>query len=203
MRAVLNFIVKPLNNSRYNNEVEVDGKKLIVNTDNFEHKFVNREAEVLAIPTVGDTDIQVGDTVIVHHNVFRRWKDIRGKEQNSKSYYKDDTYFVFDDQIFLYKNKDTWKANESFCFVQPIESNDMFSEDKERPLVGIMKYPDKYLIKAGIKAGDLVGFKPNTEYEFIIENQKLYRIFSHSITVKYEYQGDEKEYNPRWTESSR
>jgi len=202
VRGVLNFIIKPLNNSRYNNEVKVGDKKLIVNSDNFQHQFVNREAKVLAIPSASDTYIQVGDTVIVHHNIFRRWKDIRGKEQNSKSYYKDDMYFVFDDQIFLYKNKDTWKANEGFCFVQPIKSNDIFSEDKERPLIGIMKYPDEYLIKAGIKAGDLVGFKPNTEYEFIIDNQKLYRIFSNSITVKYEYQGDEKKYNPSWTQSS-
>ena len=69
---------------------------------NFQHQFVNREAEVLAIPTVGDTNIQVGDKVIVHHNVFRVWKNMRGVEQNSKSYYKDNTYFVFDDQIFLY-----------------------------------------------------------------------------------------------------
>jgi hypothetical protein len=26
----------------------------------------------------------------------------------------------------------------------------------------------------------------------------MYRIFSNSITIKYEYQGDEKEYNPSW-----
>jgi|TARA_R110002012_G_scaffold76681_2_gene193824 hypothetical protein len=199
VRAVLNFIVKPLNNSRYNNEVKVGDKELIVNSDNFQHQFVNREAEVLAVPTVGDTNIQVGDKVIVHHNVFRVWKNMRGVEQNSKSYYKDNTYFVFDDQIFLYKNKNTWKANKGFCFVQPIESNDMFSEDKEKPLIGIMKYPDEYLTKANVKAGDLVGFKPNTEYEFIIDDQKLYRIFSNSITIKYEYQGNEKEYNPSWT----
>ena len=198
MKGVLNFIIKPLNDSRYNNEVKVGDKKLIVNTDNFEHKFVNREAKVLAIPTVGDTDIQVGDTVIVHHNVFRIWKDIRGKEKNSKSYYKDDMYFVYEDQIFLYKHKDAWKANKGFCFVKPIKSNDIFSKDKEKPLVGIMKYPDECLIKAGIETGDLVGFKPNTEYEFIIDNQKLYRIYSHSITVKHEYQGNEKEYNPSW-----
>ena len=198
MRGVLNFIIKPLNNSRYNNEVKVGDKKLIVNSDNFQHQFVNREAKVLAIPSASDTYIQVGDTVIVHHNIFRRWKDIRGKEQNSKSYYKDDMYFVYEDQIFLYKHKDAWKANKGFCFVKPIKSNDIFSKDKEKPLVGIMKYPDECLIKAGIETGDLVGFKPNTEYEFIIDNQKLYRIYSHSITVKHEYQGNEKEYNPSW-----
>ncbi len=198
MKSVGYFIVKPLNDSRYNNKIKVGDKELILNSDNYQHKFVNRHAKVLSIPRVGETKIKAGDEVIIHHNIFRRWKDIKGIEKNSKSYYKDNMYFVSSDQVFLYKNKDTWKANEGFCFVKPIKSNDKFSKDKEQPLIGIMKYPDTYLIKAGVKIGDLVGFKPNTEYEFMIDNQKLYRIFSQSINIKYEYQGNEKEYNPSW-----
>ena len=200
MKSVLNFIVKPLNDNRYNNKKKVGNKELILNAENFSHQYVNRHAEVISIPTVGDTNIKVGDIVIVHHNVFRRWNDIRGREKDSKSYYKDDMYFVFPDQIFLYKTNDTWKANDTFCFVKPIESmsNNIFNDDKEQPLVGILKYCDKYLTEAGLKPGDLVGFKPNTEYEFVIDEDKLYRIFSNSITIKYEYQGKEKEYNPSW-----
>ena len=38
-----------------------------------------------------------------------------------------------------------------------------------------MSYPDKKLQEAGIKAGDLVGFKPNTEYEFVIDGELYYR----------------------------
>ena len=198
MKSVLNFIVKPLNDLRYNNKKKIGDKELILNTDIFQHKFVNRSAKVIGIPSIGDTNIQVDDTVIVHHNVFRRWNDVRGKEKDSKSYYKDNMYFVFPDQIFLYKNNNNWKANDSFCFIKPIESESsyIFNTEKEKPLIGILKYPDEYLIKAGLKAGDLVGFKPNTEYEFIIDDQKLYRIFSKSITMKYEHQGEEKEYNP-------
>ena len=178
MKSVLNFIVKPLNDLRYNNKKKIGDKELILNTDIFQHKFVNRYAKVIGIPSIGDTNIQVDDTVIVHHNVFRRWNDVRGKEKDSKSYYKDNMYFVFPDQIFLYKNNNNWKANDSFCFIKPIESESsyIFNTEKEKPLIGILKYPDEYLIKAGLKAGDLVGFKPNTEYEFIIDDQKLYRI---------------------------
>ena len=200
MKSVLNFIVKPLNNNRYNNKKKIGDKELILNSENFSHQYVNRHAKVIAIPTVGETNIKVGDTVIVHHNVFRRWNDIRGKEKDSKAYYKDDMYFVFSDQIFLYKQDDVWKANDTFCFVKPIESLsiDIFNDDKEQPLVGVLKYCDQHLTNAGLKSGDLVGFKPNTEYEFIIDKNKLYRIFSNSITIKYEYQGKEKEYNPSW-----
>jgi hypothetical protein len=40
------------------------------------------------------------------------------------------------------------------------------------------------------------------EYEFIINKQKLYRIPTNQITIKYEYQGNEEEYNPSWAQSS-
>tara|TARA_R100000734_G_C3263878_1_gene61756 strand:- start:65 stop:667 length:603 start_codon:yes stop_codon:yes gene_type:complete len=199
MKSVLYFIVKPLNENRYNNKKKIGDKELILNTENFEHKFVNRHAEVVEVPNLGNTPIKKGDTVIVHHNVFRRWNDIKGNEKDSKSYYKDDMYFVHDEQIFLYKSDDNvWKANRTFCFVKPIKSSNIFSVDKEKPLVGILKYADDFLIENGLKHGDLVGHKPNTEYEFVIDDQKLYRIFSNSITVKYEHQGKEEEYNPSW-----
>ena len=77
MKSVYNFVVAPLN-SRYNNTKKVGDKELIVNTEIFSHQYVSREAVVKEIPTVGDTDIQVGDIVIVHHNVFRRWHNQYG-----------------------------------------------------------------------------------------------------------------------------
>ena len=91
MKSVLNFIVKPLNDNRYNNKKKIGDKELILNTDNFSHKFVNRHAIVVEVPSVGDTNIQKGDLVIVHHNVFRRWNDVRGVEKDSKSYISGDT----------------------------------------------------------------------------------------------------------------
>ena len=198
MKSVQNFIIKPLG-SRYNNSKKIGDKNLILNTDIYEHKYVNRYAKVIEIPRVGKTPIKKGDTVIVHHNVFRRWTDMKGVEKNSKSYYKEDLYFVFPDQIFAYKTLDKWKANDGFCFVQPLRSDDVYSINKEKDLIGILTYLDKGLIDSGLKEGDLVGFKPNTEYEFTIDGKKLYRIMNHSITIKYEYEGNEKEYNPSWS----
>ena len=49
-----------------------------------------------------------------------------------------------------------------------------------------------------VKEGDLVGFRPSSEYEFVIDGERLYRVLSNFITIKYEYQGDEEEYNPSW-----
>jgi hypothetical protein len=197
MRAAHDYIITPVG-SRYNNSVDVEGKSLIINTEIFNHQYVNREAEVLAVPTSYKSDIKKGDTIIVHHNVFRRWHNVRGQEKNSRSYYKDDKYFVREDQVFAYKRNNKWKATEGYCFVKPIKSVDKFDIDKERPLLGILKYTDDYLLKSNINKGDLVGFTPSSEFEFVIDGQRLYRVPSKDITIKYEYQGDEEEYNPSW-----
>jgi hypothetical protein len=196
MQGLFDFVVKP-KGSRYNNVKKIGDKELILNSEIFNHQYVNREAVVISTPKIIPTDIKPGDTIIVHHNVFRRWHDQQGVERNSRGYFKEDKYFVSMDQIYLYQNKDGWFSLPDYCFVKPIVSKeDMWAEDKEKPLVGIVKYTNK---KLSLKKGDLIGFTPNSEYEFIIEKERLYRVLSKFITIKYEYQGDEKEYNPSWT----
>ena len=94
MQGVNNFIIRPLK-SRYTNTKSIDGNDLILNTDNYNHSYVSKSAVVISIPSAIKTDVKPGDEIITHHNVFRRWKDVRGVEKNSKSYYKEDMYSVF------------------------------------------------------------------------------------------------------------
>jgi hypothetical protein len=193
MQSLFSFIVKPKNEEE-DNKKYIDGQELILNSELADHRYVSRTGIVTSIPKSESTEIQVGDEVIVHHNVFRRWHDNRGKEKNSRSYYEEDKYFVNSDQIFLYKRNNKWSAPEGYCFLKPIESNDVI--EKEIPFRGIVKYLNQEL--DDIKVGDLVGFMPGGKYEFIIEGERLYRILTKFITIKYERQGTEKEYNPSW-----
>jgi hypothetical protein len=146
---------------------------------------------------MGNTDIKPGDTVVLHHNVFRRWHNVKSEEKNSRSYFDENTYIVNYDQIFLYKNKDQWLCPKGYCFVKPLKAINKFNIEQEKPLQGIVQYSD-----GTVEIGDLVGFTPNSEYEFIVDNQKLYRVLSKFITIKYEYQGNEETYNPSWAQSS-
>jgi len=197
MKSVYDFVVTPIG-ERYNNSKKVEGGNLILNTEIFNHQYVNREAKVLSTPIIGNTDIKPGDTVVVHHNVFRRWHNVKGIEKNSRSYFNEDNYFINHDQIFLYKKNDKWIAPKGYCFVKPLKSIDQFNIESEKPLQGIVKYSD-----GTVNINDLVGFRPDSEYEFIVDNERLYRVLSNFITIKYEYQGNEEEYNPSWAESSR
>ena len=196
MKSVYNFVVTP-EGQRYNNIKKVGDSELILNTEIFNHQYVNREAKVISTPIVGNTEIKPGDIVIVHHNVFRRWHDVKAIEKNSRSYFNESTYFVNHDQIFLYKRKNKWIAPRGYCFVKPLKATNQFNIESEKPLQGIVKYSD-----GTIEVNDLVGFTPNSEYEFIVDGERLYRVLSNFITIKYEYQGDEEEYNPSWAQSS-
>ena len=192
MKSVYNFVVTPIG-ERYNNKKKIGDSELIMNTDIYRHEFVNRLAKVISTPIIGNTNVKPGDTVLVHHNVFRRWNDVKGIERNSRSYFDESTYFISNDQIFLYKRNDKWITPKGYCFVKPLKAINQFNIESEKPLQGVIKYSD-----GTISVGELVGFRPSSEYEFIVDNERLYRVLSNFITIKYEYQGDEEEYNPSW-----
>ena len=192
MKSVYNFVVTP-KGERYNNTKKLDDGELILNTEIYNHQYVNREAKVISTPIIGNTNIKPGDEVIVHHNVFRRWHNVKGIEKNSRSFFDEKTYLINQDQIFLYKRNDAWNAPKGYCFVKPLKAVDQFNIESEKPLQGIVKYSD-----GTVEVNDLVGFRPSSEYEFIVDGERLYRVLSNFITIKYEYQGDEEEYNPSW-----
>ena len=197
MIGMFDFVVKPLE-ERYNNNKDIDGSNLILNTELQNHQYVSRIGVVLCEPSINNTCVKKNDLVILHHNVFRRFRDIRGNEKNSKSYIEENIYLAQPDQLFAYKRKNGWEALEGFCFIKPIKENKMFSINFEKPLTGVLYYKDKTI--KSVNEGDLVGFTPNSEYEFIIDKNKLYRVPSKCITIKYEYQGNEEEYNPSWAQ---
>ena len=201
MRSVYDFIISP-KSSRYNNTKKVGDKDLIINTEIYNHQYVSRNAIVKSIPIATPTKIKVGDEVIVHHNVFRRWLDIKGIEKNSRSFIDENNYCVKQDQIFSYKRKNKWLPVDGYCFVKPVKNKDAYSNQQEKELVGIIKQVDTKLKNFGIKKNDLVGFIPNSEYEFVIDGERLYRVLSNHISIKYEYKENEEEYNPSWASSS-
>tara|TARA_R110000787_G_scaffold62614_1_gene141448 strand:+ start:212 stop:793 length:582 start_codon:yes stop_codon:yes gene_type:complete len=192
VNSIYNYIVEPLG-KRYNNSKKVGDKELILNTEVYNHQHVNREAKVLSTPRMIGSDIQSGDIVTLHHNIFRRWYDVKGRERNSSAFLEEGKYLVALDQIYLYKRDSDWICPKGYCFVQPIKDNSQLSVDTEKPLVGIVKYSD-----GSVNIGELVGFRPRVDCESVVDGNRLYKIPSQFITIKYEYQGDEEEYHPSW-----
>ena len=86
MRSPFYFIVKPVDDKRYNNTKNVSGIELITSTSEENHKASNREGIVEATPLAYTGDIRVGDTLLVHHNVFKFYNDMKGRRQSGKSW---------------------------------------------------------------------------------------------------------------------
>jgi len=183
MKSPFQFIVKPLNGKRYDNTKKISGIDFITSTSQEDHKFSNRYAKVLATPIVYKGPIQKEDILLVHHNVFKFYYDMQGQEKSGKSFFKDDLFFIDNEQFFMYKHDEKWYANDRYCFVKPVSTEEsyIFKPFSEEPLIGIMKYPNNYLKLKGIKEGDKISFQPDSE--FIVDGEKLYRMFDHQISL--------------------
>ena len=197
MKSLYEFIVKPLD-QRYNNKKNVGDKTLILNTNIEDHTFVSKKAIVLFKPAAFSTPINVGDEVYVHHNIFRKWHDQKGRQRNSSKYFKDNMYFANPEEIYMYNNK----PHLEYCFIKPILNKDILKNRKEQPNIGIVKYSNSTLEALGIVPGTLITFTPNSEFEFIINDERFYCMKSNYIALVNEYEGNEKENNPSWAKSS-
>jgi len=200
LKSVYDFIVEPLG-EEYSNKINIGDKQLVINTGIEDFKFVNRLAKVLETPKAFSTRIKTGDTIVIHQNVFRTFYDMKGDKKKSRSWFKDNLYFCAVDQIYLYKNKTGWHSFNDRCFIIPIKDKESLTLEKEQSLIGILKYSNSSLEALNISPGDLVGYKPNSEWEFLIDGKRLYCMKSNDIVIKYEYKGNEEEYNPSWANS--
>lgn len=196
MKALYDFIVEPVGD-RYANKIKIGNSELVLNANIENHKFVNVIAKVISTPVNLKTDIKSGDLLLVHHNVFRRFYDIRGNEKNSRSYFKDGKYFVSLDQIFMYNNNG-WKAFGNRCFVKPLQSDNTFLTDSRKKNYGVLIYSNEELNKLNVSEGDIVSYKNKREFEFLINDQLLYCMKSNDILINHGQQRNEKEYNPSW-----
>ncbi len=197
MKSLYHFIIKPLD-KRYENIKKVGNKELVINSSIENHIFVSKRALVVSTPAAYDTKIKAGDEVYVHHNILRRYYDQKGMERNSGTYFKNELYFCSLEQIYMYN----LKPHLNYCFTKPIKNQNILDNIKEKPNVGIVKYSNNTLEAAGIAPGTLITFTPNSEFEFIIDGERLYCMKSNDIALTHEYKGNEKENNPSWAESS-
>jgi len=185
MKSIYQFIVEPINKTRYNNTKKIGGIDFIVNTSEEEVSAANRQAKVIETPLNYCGPIEKGDILLVHHNVFKFYNDMRGRRQSGKSFFKDNLFLVDLDQFFAFKKNDKWYGYDRYCFLKPTPKHDsyIFKPFTNEPLVGEVVIINKGLTEQGVKVGDKVCYKPNQEYEFEVDGQKLWRMYDHSITM--------------------
>ena len=174
MKSLTQFIVTPINDRRYNNSKKIGGKDIIISTSQEDFTASNREAKVIECPVNYNGDVRKGDILLVHHNVFKYYYDMRGRQKSGKSFLKDNYFLVDSEQFFLYKRNNKWHTYNRYCFVKPVKKGEsvIFKNTSNEPLMGEMKYANKYLKSQGVENGDMVSFTPDTEYEFRVDGDR-------------------------------
>jgi hypothetical protein len=100
MKSPFYFIVKPYNDKRYDNTKKIGNVNFITSTSKEDHTSSNRYAIVVETPINYTGPVKPGDTLLVHHNVFKYYNDMQGREKSGKSFFKDDLFFIDNDQFF-------------------------------------------------------------------------------------------------------
>ncbi len=123
--------------------------------------------------------------MIVHHNVFKFYYDMRGREKSGKSFFKEDLFIVDFEQFYLYKSSDEWISHAHYCFVKPAKEEDYYVKKftTEEPLVGTIRFINEELLNLGLNVGDKICYEPDSEYEFTVDGEKLYRMYTRNIAV--------------------
>lgn len=188
MKSPFYFIVSPNMGKRYDNIKKVGDLELITSSSKEDHVASNREAVVVATPKWYKGEIEPGDKLLVHHNVFKYYYDMKGRQSSGWSFFRDKTFLLSADQFYMYNHGGEWKTIRDCCFVSPIDSEDglIARTITKEPLVGVLKYGNAELTEMGINVGDVVGFEPESEYAFNVEGEKMYRMFTKNISIKFD-----------------
>ena len=167
MKSPLFFIVKPKGSQYVSN-----GDLLINNVSIEDGRNVNRVGIVHAVPSLYNGIVNIGDEIIVHHNVFRITYNQKGIPTHSGNYIKDNMYYVYPDMVYLVIKPTGEKISiDPFVFVEPI-----IEDGDELPNIGILKYGNAFTEQNGVKEGNKVFFKDFSTHEFNFDNEKLYKM---------------------------
>lgn len=187
MKSPYSFVISPKGGVRYNNTSKHGDGKLITSSSIEDFKTANRFGVVKELPIVKEysSKIKIGDIVVVHHNIFKKYYDMKGREMSGPCHFKDDLYIVDIDQMYLFHDGKKWNPIGDYCFVRPLEKDKevILTNQKNKELTGELVYGNPKLTELGVKVGDEVCFTPESEYEFEIETETLYRMKTKDICV--------------------
>jgi hypothetical protein len=184
LQSVHKFLIKPVDGKQYINTVKAGDVEIVINTSIENAEDVQRFAEVLALPMVYNGNIQVGDTVVVQHNIFRIAVNDWGVAMQSNNHINDNCFWVDEELIYLIIRDGIKIATDNYVFVEPIKKEANWEGIKLEKHVGLLRFPNTKLKSQGLKNGDKVVFYRDSEYEFKIDNKIMYMMRNIRLLAK-------------------
>ncbi len=184
LQAINRFLIKPLDGKQYINTIQAGDAEIIVNTSIENHEDVQRYGQVIALPMVYKGNIQVGDIVIVQHNVFRIVVNDWGVPMQSNNHINNECFWVDEELIYLIIRNGIKIATSNYAFVEPIKEQTEWEGEKLKQHVGILRFPSNFFSDKGLLDGSKVVFKKDSEYEFKIDGKVMYMMRNARILAK-------------------
>ena len=171
----------------------VNGRELFMDTSYDELKHARQYGTVVALPhslPKGiNLDVKVGDKIYCHHFLTN--------EENRVKFHEDEKVFsIHWSYVYAIVRKGRVKMLHHWNFVkQKVEDESNYISDTgiylkpeadDVELHGYIEYMNKDLKNLGVKKGDEVIFSENSEYEMIIEGEKMLRMRNFDILAKVE-----------------
>lgn len=184
MKSTFYFLVKPLKNQKFS---RIGKFGLVLSASIEDHKSTQRFAEVVGLPGEYSGDVSVGDVIVVHHNTFRDYYDMKGVMRDSAYKIKDDLYYVEVDRIYMHIKNEEEKVFGPYAFVSPVNRSEdgyQSSYRAEKELIGkVALINDRFSQEENVNVGDLVTFTRDSEYEFRINEERYYRVPTKNIVA--------------------
>jgi len=177
MQSPDSFIVTP-KEKKYNSGKKI-GEVIFDTVTSIENaKDVSKEAIVVSLPLNYEGEVEVGDEVIIHHNIFRDYYDQNGNMKHSRAYLYDDFYTAIPEELFLYKKNGKWKANLDFCFIEPLEEDSISILEG-----GFLPHTGNVYLSNTHKPKSPIGFTPESEYEVYIDGKLYYKMSDRDVCI--------------------
>lgn len=177
MKSTYKFIISPINNEQYVNEIG----GLFVNTSIEEANDVQRIGVVESLPFAYNGFIKKGDLVVTQHNVFRITFNDNGIPMQSDNHIVDNKFGVTTDIIYAVVRNGNIMSSDNYIFVEPIVEDDFWLGKQTLKNQGIAKYVNPIMESQGVLQGKKIAFGSFSEYLFEIFGEKLYLIRNKKI----------------------
>lgn len=177
MRSPLDFLVTP-KHKKYNSTTQIGNVEFTKAVSIENAKDVSKEGVVLAVPHNYNGIIEIGDEVLLHHNIFRDYYDQSGHFKHSRAHIYDGMYHCIEEEIFLVKKGDDWVPNMDYCIVEPVLEDTISLLDK-----GALAHTGNIYLSNTHKSKSPIGFTPESEYEIEIDGKFYYRMKDSDICL--------------------
>ena len=181
--SVYQTLIKPKDDQRYNTTKNIGGGDWVVHTSisDKDGREVNRIGIVTGLPLI-DTQYEIGDEVLVHHNVFRQFWNQKGKLQNSNASLGHNGFSAWIDQIYAFRKPgEEWTMLGDNILVYPVIDEEKVLVTHFKPLHGTLAVGNTETSKIGLKPGERLLFTPNSEHKYEVDDKLHYRMRTKDI----------------------